>query len=417
MPTLSPDVTPEPEGQRLSLAEHLGELRSRLLRCTLAVLVLGILGLVFARPIFGALMRPVLDALPPDQRSLIYTSGIEELNVLMKVGLYAGIFLSTPVILWQLWGFVSPGLYPAERRYAAPFVLVGSLAFLAGAAFCYFVLLPTMFRFLLTGESAPVQARVEMVQAREAEVLRLVSLGAFERAAQQATSAVGALTASGDGQVAADSGQPTSGAVDRQTRFDALGRLLDAVHTALGPQSAPALRKAMDKRLAALDAMQAGQDAKADTDMEESAALLAGAAGAQGGQVSQVWQLERAVAVGRRQLAAEAWTRPLLTMSEQLSLVLLLLLALGIIFELPLVMALLAALGVVKARFLMRYQRHAIIVCLIVAAIITPTGDAVNLSLMAGPMIACYELGVLAAWLIEKRKARNAAQTALAATG
>jgi sec-independent protein translocase protein TatC len=411
---LSPDVTAEPEGQRLSLAEHLGELRSRLLRCTLAVLVLGILGLVFARPIFGALMRPVLDALPPGQRSLIYTSGIEELNVLMKVGLYAGIFLSTPVILWQLWGFVSPGLYPAERRYAAPFVLVGSLAFLAGAAFCYFVLLPTMFRFLLTGESAPVQVRVEQVQAREAEVLRLVSLGAFDRAAQQAGSAVNALTAGGDGQVVADTGQAVAGAVDRQTRFDALGRLFDAMHSALGPSGVPALRKAMDKRLAALDAMEAGQDAVADTALEESAALLAGAAGAQGGQVSQVWQLERAVAVGQHQLAAEAWTRPLLTMSEQLSLVLLLLLALGIIFELPLVMALLAALGVVKARFLMRYQRHAIIVCLIVAAIITPTGDAVNLSLMAGPMIGCYELGVLAAWLIEKRKARNAAETALA---
>jgi sec-independent protein translocase protein TatC len=411
---LSPDVTAEPEGQRLSLAEHLGELRSRLLRCTLAVLVLGILGLVFARPIFGALMRPVLDALPPGQRSLIYTSGIEELNVLMKVGLYAGIFLSTPVILWQLWGFVSPGLYPAERRYAAPFVLVGSLAFLAGAAFCYFVLLPTMFRFLLTGESAPVQVRVEQVQAREAEVLRLVSLGAFDRAAQQAGSAVNALTAGGDGHVAADTGQPASGEVDRQARFDALGRLFDAMHTALGPAGVPLLRRAMDKRLTALDAMQAGQDAVADAALEESAALLAGTAGAQGGEVSQVWQLERAVAVGQHQLAAEAWTRPLLSMSEQLSLVLLLLLALGIIFELPLVMALLAALGVVKARFLMRYQRHAIIVCLIVAAIITPTGDAVNLSLMAGPMIGCYELGVLAAWLIEKRKARNAAETALA---
>jgi sec-independent protein translocase protein TatC len=414
---LSPDVTPEPEGQRLSLAEHLGELRSRLLRCTLAVLVLGILGLVFARPIFGALMRPVLDALPPGQRSLIYTSGIEELNVLMKVGLYAGIFLSMPVILWQLWGFVAPGLYPAERRYAAPFVLVGSLAFLAGAAFCYFVLLPTMFRFLLTGEAAPVQARVEQVQAREGEVLRLVSLGAFDRAAQQAGSALGALTASGDGQVAAEDGQAISGTVDRQARFEALGRLFDAMHAALGPAGVPVLKKAMDRRLAALDALQTGQDASADVAIEESAALVAGAAGAQGGEVARVWRLERAVAFGQHQLAAEAWTRPLLTMSEQLSLVLLLLLALGIIFELPLVMALLAALGVVKASFLMRYQRHAIIVCLIVAAIITPTGDAVNLSLMAGPMIACYELGVLAAWLIEKRKKRNAAETALTAAG
>lgn len=414
---VSPDVTPEPEGQRLSLAQHLGELRSRLLRCTLAVLGLGMLGLYFSRDIFGALMRPVLNALPPGQRSLIYTSGIEQLNVLMKVGLYAGVFLSTPFILWQLWGFVSPGLYPTERRYAAPFVLLGSLAFLAGTTFCYFGLLPTMFSFLLTGESAPIQARVERVQAREAEVLRLVSLGSFERAAQQAIAAESALTSTGDGQVAVSPGQMASGAVDRQTRFDALGRLFDALHEALGPAGAPVLKKAMDKRVAALDALQTGHEAVADAAIEESAALLAGAAGASGGQVSQVWQLQRAVAMGQHQLAAEAWTRPLLTMSEQLSLVLLLLLALGIIFELPLVMALLAALGVVKARFLMRYQRHAILVCVILAAVITPTGDPVNLALMAVPMIACYELGVLAAWLIEKRKARNAAETALAATG
>src|SRR5215813_5662921 len=80
----------EPLQARMSLSEHLGELRTRLLRCVIAVLVLGAAGLVFARPIFAFLMRPVLDALPATDRSLIYTSGIEELNVLMKVGLHAG---------------------------------------------------------------------------------------------------------------------------------------------------------------------------------------------------------------------------------------------------------------------------------------------------------------------------------------
>jgi sec-independent protein translocase protein TatC len=412
-----PDVTPEAEGARLSLAEHLGELRSRLLRCTLAVLGLGVIGLVLARPIFGLLMRPVLAALPPGQQSLIYTSGIEELNVLMKVGLYAGIFLSTPVILWQLWGFVAPGLYPAERRYAAPFVLIGSLAFLAGASFCYLVLLPTMFRFLLTGEAAPIQARVEQVQAREGEVLRLLRLGEFDRAAEQSVSAVNALTAGGDGQVSVGDARAATSPVDRQARFAALGRLLDSTQDALGPAGTAPLRKAMDKRLEALEALQSGRDGPADEAIEASASLVAGAAGARGGEVAKVWRLERAMASGQQQLATEAWTRPLLTMSEQLSLVLLLLLALGIIFELPLVMALLAALGVVKARFLIRYQRHAILLCVVAAAVITPTGDPVNLALMSGPLIACYELGVLAAVLIEKRKARNAAETAMTPVG
>ena len=94
----------------------------------------------------------------------------------------------------------------------------------------------------------------------------------------------------------------------------------------------------------------------------------------------------------------------MLTMREQLSLVLLLEIAFGIIFELPLIMALLSWLGLVKASFLAKYQRHAILLCVILAAVITPTGDAVNLSLMAVPMIVCYELGVLAAWLIEKKR-------------
>ena len=103
-------------------------------------------------------------------------------------------------------------------------------------------------------------------------------------------------------------------------------------------------------------------------------------------------------------------------MSEQLSLVLMLLLALGVVFELPLVMALLAALGLVKARFLMKYQRHAIVVCLILAAVITPTGDPINMGILAGPMLLCYEVGVVAAWLIERRRARNASETALTPT-
>jgi len=132
--------------------------------------------------------------------------------------------------------------------------------------------------------------------------------------------------------------------------------------------------------------------------------------------VGDLWSLEKQLARAKAVYEAKNWTRPMLTMREQLSLVLVLLLAFGIIFELPLVMAVLSMIGLVKARFLMKYQRHAFVVCLILAAVITPTGDAVNLALMTAPMVLCYELGVLAAWMIEKRKARQAATTALTTT-
>jgi sec-independent protein translocase protein TatC len=91
--------------------------------------------------------------------------------------------------------------------------------------------------------------------------------------------------------------------------------------------------------------------------------------------------------------------------------VLLLELAFGIIFELPLVMALLGLVGVLKSSFLMKYQRHAFVVCLIAAAIITPTGDAVNLALMAGPMLLCFELGVVGVWFFERRARKQAASS------
>ena len=390
---------------RMTLFGHLAELRTRLIRCLIAVAVLGTISLIFARPIFFVLMKPVLAALPPDGRSLIYTSGIEEINVLMKVGLYAGLFLTTPVILWQIWGFISPGLLPDERRFAAPFVMLGSLAFMIGALFCYFVLLPTMFQFLLsTGDVGDLQARIEQARTRESEAVRYLRLGEPERAGDLARLASQDLRAAGDGQVVAPRGTQLASPVELTTRLDALGRLIDAAREGLGPETQPVLRKVMEKRLAALEASAHHDVDHAVQLTDASASALAGVPGAQFTDLSALWTLEKQLSLGKARYAAAAWTKPLLTMSEQLTLVLMLELALGVIFELPLVMTLLGRLGLVKARWLMKYQRHAFVICLIIAAIVTPTGDAINLSIMAGPMFICYELGVLGVWLAERRR-------------
>jgi sec-independent protein translocase protein TatC len=90
-------------------------------------------------------------------------------------------------------------------------------------------------------------------------------------------------------------------------------------------------------------------------------------------------------------------------MDEQLSLVMMMLLAFGIIFELPMILTLLAMMGVVDYKFLSKYRRHAIIVNVIIAAFVTPTGDPFNLALMALPMMVCYELGVLGARIFGKK--------------
>ncbi|WP_342375891.1 twin-arginine translocase subunit TatC [Myxococcus stipitatus] len=393
----------------MSLMEHLSELRGRLMKCTLAVLVLGAASLLFAKPIFGVLMRPVLDALPEGNRALIYTSGIEEINVLMKVGVYCGIFLTTPVILWQIWGFVSPGLFPEERRYAAPFVAFGSLAFILGASFCYFAVLPSMFKFLLNEEETlALEQRLDTARLRADDALRFLRVGDAERAGVLAKETSTSLRADGEGQSPAPERAPSQ-SVELKSRLDGLGKLVDAAAEGFGPPARGVLRQAVEKKVAAVTAYGKQDYAAAALAMDEAASLLAGVAPTRTEELAGLWKLEKELSAGEARHEAARWTRPMLTMHEQLSLVLLLILAFGIIFELPLVMALLGVVGVVQSKWLFKYQRHAFVVCLIAAAIITPTGDVVNLSLMAGPMLACYELGVLLVWLVERRRARNAA--------
>jgi sec-independent protein translocase protein TatC len=172
----------------------------------------------------------------------------------------------------------------------------------------------------------------------------------------------------------------------------------------------------VEKRVEAVAAFDRQDYPAASAAMDEAASLLAGVAPTRTEELAGLWKLEKELAAGHARHEALRWTRPMLSMNEQLSLVLVLILAFGVIFELPLVMALLGIVGVVKSQWLFKYQRHALVVCIILAAILTPTGDVVNLSLMAGPMLLCYEMGVLAVWLIERRRAKGEAATSISPT-
>jgi len=242
--------TPEDDVQ-LSLRDHLMELRKRLKWAVLS-LVLGFgASYYWSQQIFHFMMKPVLAALPEGEQALHFSSGLEPLLIYLKVALYAGLFLASPFIFWQLWMFVAPGLYRRERRKVAPFVLAATFFFVAGAAFCYLVILPPAFKVMIDF---------------------------------------------------------------------------------------------------------AGPDIK-----------------------------------------------PVLMMDEQLGLVMTMVLAFAIVFELPMILTLLAMMGVVDYKFLSKYRRHAIVVNVLIAAFVTPTGDPFNLALMAVPMMVCYELGVLGARIFGKR--------------
>jgi sec-independent protein translocase protein TatC len=136
----------ELEESRAPLLDHLIELRRRLLFSLAALLVAFVVCLVFAEPIFGFLVRPLVKA---GENRLIYTQLFEAFFVQLKVAFFAGIMIAFPVIANQLWQFVAPGLYRRERKALLPFLLATPVLFLMGAAMAYYIAVPTALHFLL----------------------------------------------------------------------------------------------------------------------------------------------------------------------------------------------------------------------------------------------------------------------------
>src|SRR2546428_6131634 len=226
---------------RMSFMEHLGELRVRIVRALYALLVGSVPGLYFSQQIVDWLARPVTKL----NYSLVFTAPAEAFWVQMKVGLIVGLFIAAPGILWQVWKFIAPGLHEHEKKYAAPFVIIGSLLFMVGGAFSLFVVTPYAIAFLLS-------------YARET-------------------------------------------------------------------------------------------------------------------------------------------LQPMITLENHIDFLLKFTLAFGAVFELPLIITLLARMGVVTAKQLSKNRKYAILGAFIADAVLTPTPDAFNQTLMAGPLILLYEVGIVCA--------------------
>lgn len=245
------DEEKEEELPRMTLLEHLDELRRRILR-TLIVVVVAFFGcFAFAEQIYNLLAKPI----EPHVDQLVFDGVADPFIVQVKVALLASVFVTSPYLVSQLWGFVAPGLYRRERRYAIPFIFFGSLFFIGGGAFGYFVALPFATEFL-------------------------VNMG---------------LNANWEADIR----------IERYLSF--------AVNVLLG---------------------------------------------------------------------------------------------LAVMFQLPIVIFMLSQLGVVTPRFLMRHFRWAVLIIIVISAVITPTPDAVNMTIVAGPTVLLYLVGVGASALVQRRRKR-----------
>jgi sec-independent protein translocase protein TatC len=127
---------------KLPFTDHLDELRHRLIISVIGIGVGFAISYAFSQQILLLLQRPM-------PTRLIFIAPTEAFFVNLKVALYAGLFLSIPLILFQVWKFVAPGLYEHERRYSYPFLIISTVLFLVGAAFAYLVILPIALHFLI----------------------------------------------------------------------------------------------------------------------------------------------------------------------------------------------------------------------------------------------------------------------------
>ena len=145
---MSEETQAAPPDKNMSLIEHLGELRVRLTRSAFAIFAGMILCWGFSEYIFSILRMPIEPYLPTG--GLVFTAPMDKFMAHIKISFVMGLMLTAPFWLYQVWGFVAPALYRRERKIAMGFIFFGTLQFLMGILFSYFIVFPMAFKFLMT---------------------------------------------------------------------------------------------------------------------------------------------------------------------------------------------------------------------------------------------------------------------------
>ncbi len=178
--TTSEDTNEEETLEEQTLLEHLMELRTRLLRASVAVVLTFVCLLPFSAEVFTLVSTPLTDALPPGN-SMIATHVASPLLTPFKTAFFVALFLAMPVVLYQAWAFVTPGLYRKEKRLGIPLLLSSIVLFYGGIAFAYFVVFPLMFSFFSAIAPADVEVMTDIANYLDFVMMLFLAFGlAFE---------------------------------------------------------------------------------------------------------------------------------------------------------------------------------------------------------------------------------------------
>jgi len=163
--------------KQASFIEHLAELRSRLLKSIVYLFIFFVISYIFAENIYGFLVEPYAEAVKDDDinRRLIYTALHETFITYLKVAFFSAIFVTSPIILTQIWKFVAPGLYTNEKKALLPYLIATPTLFLLGGMLVYYLVMPLAIKFFLSFEtSAQISNLPIQLEAKVNEYLSLI---------------------------------------------------------------------------------------------------------------------------------------------------------------------------------------------------------------------------------------------------
>ena len=163
------------DGARMSFLDHLDELRKRLIYSVYSLLAGCAIAFIFVGRLQEVIWMPLFNELHGTK--FMYTAGFEPFMLTMKIGALAGLILAAPLIFYQLWLFIAPGLYSHEKKYAIPFVLFCSLFFFGGAAFSHIVAFPWTWKFFLGWETQYMEFRPSIGETFGLYVKMLLGFG------------------------------------------------------------------------------------------------------------------------------------------------------------------------------------------------------------------------------------------------
>ncbi len=172
------DPSDKEEMSTMGFLDHLEELRKRLVYSVIAIAVGFFACWGYAERIYGVMQRPIMEALQKNGLSakLVYVNPTEPFNLYLKVGMMAGLFVASPFVLYQIWCFISPGLYRNEKRYVFPFMASTIVLFVAGGYFGYKIVLPQALVFLI-GYGKDFQPMITLSEYSSLFLTIIVGLG------------------------------------------------------------------------------------------------------------------------------------------------------------------------------------------------------------------------------------------------